>query len=318
MDQQDPHDPFAGLEQWAKETERKIQRERRRPRLRRALLLVAVAAVAAALLAAVLPAMRSLLAPGDATAAYPTQGVPGGISATSSASAAPSDPFAGTPAAAYPKGEAGITLPAAKPVAGFTAAQVGSALGRVRAALIAGRLASSMLTGHDPQPYLALLAKNQRGQIGTWFKSAKFTSLATWIDPAVRLDPAEQPRVSGRVSYASTTVDGLRTLRVTTNFVWVYAFTGADHPLAAAHEEIRWEFPATKNLRAGDHGMWIADARSYLALVDCAAAAKGLLAPTRPDTAAPGPRSTEDDDNYLRADHSLEITNDCPTPSPSA
>src|SRR5690349_7009389 len=233
MEQHDEHDPFAGLEKWGRDTERRVRRERGRRALRRALPLVAGAAAIAVLLAVAVPALRSQLpASGDRGTAYPTQSVPGGVSATTSAGALPSDPFVGTPAAAYPKGRAGISLPRATAVTGFTAAQVTAALARVRTALIAGRLETSMLLGHDAAPLLALLAGNQRATVGKWFTSASFDTVATWIDPAVRLDPAEQPRVSGRVTYTSLLVDGIQTLRVTTNFVWVYAFEGADHPLA--------------------------------------------------------------------------------------
>jgi hypothetical protein len=89
--------------------------------------------------------------------------------------------------------------------------------------------------------------------------------MATWIDPAVRLDPREEPRVSGKVTYTSTIRDGRRELRITTNFVWVYAFEGTDQPIVVIHDEIQWEFPSTKGLRADDHGMWIGDTKSYAA-----------------------------------------------------
>ncbi|GIM89145.1 hypothetical protein [Paractinoplanes toevensis] len=109
----------------------------------------------------------------------------------------------------------------------------------------------------------------------------RFATVATWIDPAVKLDAGEEPRVSGRITYASVVVDGLRTLRVTSNFVWVYAFDRADRPLAVAHDELRWELPSTAGLRAGDRGRWLGDRKSYPALVDCAASDRGPLAPTR-------------------------------------
>jgi hypothetical protein len=295
-------DPFAGLEDWAKAAERRVRRERRSSALRRNGLIVAGVVV---VLAVAVPLVRFGLSAkegGEPVAAYPTQSVPDGLSAVTTASAAPTDPVA----------LAGITLPPAKAVTGFTATQVGAALKQVRAAMIAGRLEQGMLVGHRPAPFLALLAPNNRPGIGKWFTARTEAPVATWIDPAVRLDPAEQPRVSGRVTYASAKVDGIRTLRITTNFIWVYAFTGAEHPLAAEHDQIRWEFPSTRNLRAGDRGMWLMDARSYSALVDCAAGAKGLLAPTRPGE---GSTSAEDPEKLLAADHGLDIDDDCPGPS---
>jgi hypothetical protein len=187
---------------------------------------------------------------------------------------------------------------------------VSAALGKVRRALIASRLDDEMLTGHNPAGLLDLLAPNARARIVKSFEARTAGAFATWIDPAVRLDPGEQPRVSGRITYASTVVDGMRTLRVTTNFVFVYAFTGAEHPLAAAHDELQWEFSSAKNLRAGDRGMWMGDATSYTALVDCDAASRGLLAPTV-HPAEPEPDETEDPKELLSADHDLDIQDDC-------
>jgi hypothetical protein len=61
--------------------------------------------------------------------------------------------------------------------------------------------------------------------------------------------------------------------------------------------------------------MWLINTKSYGALVDCTAAGKGLLAPTRMDSApVAAPSNTEDPDNYLRADHSLDIGDDCGNP----
>jgi hypothetical protein len=310
----DEKNPFDGLEDWGRKTEKRVRRERWQ---RRGFWTLAVA-VAALVVVAVSPALRSKLV-GDGSAgdrvvadAYPTQSVPSGVSVTTTESAAPTDPFAGTPAAHYPTGAAGITMPAATGVAGFSAGQVGAALRDVRAAIIAGRLDPRMLTGHQPDRFLALLAPNSRKVIKGWFAGRDRSTLATWIDPAVRLDPAEPTRVSGRTTYRSLKVDGIPTLRVTTNYIWVYAFEGPRHPLAAEHDQIDWEFPDTHHLRAGDRGMWMRTTHSYGALVDCTAAGKGLLAPTRMDSApTAAPSNTEDPDNYLRADHALDIGDDC-------
>jgi hypothetical protein len=122
----------------------------------------------------------------------------------------------------------------------------------------------------------------------------------------------EQARVSGRVTYASVKENGLRSLRVTTNFVWVYAFVGEDHPIAAVHDEVQWDFAVPGQVRPADRGLWIRSARSYTAWMDCDAAAKGLLAPGKRTSApAPQPSGTEDADNYLRADHTMDVTGEC-------
>jgi len=101
-------------------------------------------------------------------------------------------------------------------------------------------------------------------------------------------------------------------LAVTTNFIWVYAFQRADHPVAAEHDEIVWTFSESPSLRAQDRGMYISNVKGYGALVDCAATNRGLLAPTPLNGGAtPNPRDSEDPKQLLNADHSLDISDDC-------
>jgi len=308
----DDKDPFKDLGDWGRKTEKRVRRERWQ---RTGFWLLAVV-VAGLVIVAVVPGLKSAVVgnreSADGAVPYPTQSVPAGISGKTTQSAAPTDAFAGTPAARYPKGAAGISMPAAAKAGVFSAAQVRADLEHVRSAMIAGRLDPRMLTGHRPDKYLALLAPNARPEIKKWFAGADRSTVATWIDPSVRLDPAEQPRVSGRTTYKTVLIGDMQYLRITTNYVWVYAFEGPRHPLAAEHDQIDWDFPDTDHLRAGDRGMWIRNVNAYSALVDCAAAARGMLAPTRPESApVAAPSTTEDPQNYLRADHSLDIGDDC-------
>jgi hypothetical protein len=264
------------------------------------------------LLAVLLPLTLAACTPAATPTAYPTAGVPSGHSILSTKSAAPTGPFAGTPAETYAKGSAGISLPAARAVTGFSAAEVDKALRQVRRALVAGRLDNAMLVSHRPAIFLALLAPTERKHVEKWFRETSYLNVATWIDPAVRLDPKEQPRVSGRVTYSSVKANGLRTLRITTNFVWVYAFTSGNRPIAAVHDEVQWDFPDPGRVRAADRGMWIGNTRSYSAWVDCDAARRGLIAPGKRTTdPVPHPSATEDPDSYMRADHALDIAEDC-------
>jgi hypothetical protein len=90
---------------------------------------------------------------------------------TTSAHAASTQAFAGTPAANYPKGTAGITLPPAKAVLGFSARQVAADLAKVRTALIASRLDPRMIDRHDTSGFVRLLAPTSQAyaekQFGT-------------------------------------------------------------------------------------------------------------------------------------------------------
>jgi hypothetical protein len=298
MAEQTP-DPFAQLSDWAEQTERRVRRGQGWRGLARKLPWILAVVLVAGALAMAVPRMFSAGRPASPQAHR-----------TSAPSVVSAGPFDGTPAAAYPRGAAGIALPKAAAVAGFTAAQVDADLKHVRAAMIAGRLDDTMLTGHDPSRLIAMLAPDQRDVVTRWFHGVTFTRVATWIDPAVKLDPVEEPRVSGKVTYSSVISGGLRTLRVTTNFIWVYAFVGPKRPLAAVHDQVDWEFPSTVNLKAGDRGMWVGNTKMYSAWVDCAASYRGLLAPTRPE-AAPRPADSEDPMALLRADHTLEIGDDC-------
>lgn len=310
MNQHDDSDPLASLEDWARKTERKVRRERRLGGFVSKLRYVVMAGVAVALLVAAIPLVRSMWPAAEAAAPAPTVSVDG-VTATTSASAKPTGPFDGTAAANYPIGTRGITLPPVKAVAGFTASEVTAALGHVRDALVAGRLDQDMLVDHKPDDFLGLLAPTSRTEISKWFISGEFGSVATWIDPKVKLDPLNQPRVSGRITYKSVVDDGIRTLRVTTNFVWVYAFQGdfLDRPLALKHDEIVWDFPSAKNLRTRDQGMWVGPATSYGAWLDCSVADKGLLAPTPKG----GGTLDQKEDQYSLAkpDHTLDIDDNC-------
>jgi hypothetical protein len=75
-------------------------------------------------------------------------------------------------------------MPTPQPVPGFSAAEVGEALGQVRAALVAGRLDRRMLVDHDPNRLLPLLAPNQREHIRAWFADDGAENIATRVAPA--------------------------------------------------------------------------------------------------------------------------------------
>jgi hypothetical protein len=313
MDQQDAPDPFVDLQEWAKKTERRVKRERRSRLMAGKVPVVLVGVAALVVLGIAVPAVRAMLPArgGSQAAAYPvgtyaTESAPPGVTVTTSASAPPTDPFAGTPAATYPKGAAGISLPSTA-LRGFTTAQINAALQQVRKALVAGRLDPRMLTGHDPSVFLKLITAGERDDVRREFFNGKdMENLATWIAPTAKLDPREQPRVSGRVTVASFYVGFQRQLRITTNFIWVYAFRDApDSPLAAVHDEIEWNFPT-----ADSKSMSVGDTKSYIAWGDCSAFDKGMLAPGAA-VVKPVPSDTEDPKAILKADHSLDIGNDC-------
>ena len=74
----------------------------------------------------------------------------------------PADPFAGTPADDWADGAAGIVLPAATAVGGYTAAQVDLAYETTRKLLLAGYLDKRTLLGGAPTAFADLLTNLQR------------------------------------------------------------------------------------------------------------------------------------------------------------
>ncbi|GIF20824.1 hypothetical protein BJ973_001270 [Actinoplanes tereljensis] len=270
----------------------------------RNVMFVASALIAAALIAAAVPVVRPWL---------PTlRNANAGTTVETSAppkTGRPGDPFAGTPAEKFPKGAAGIVLPKAKAIDGFTRAEVDWALKRVRDGLVAARLDQRMLVRHDPEPFLALLITQLRDDVRAWFRNGQFETLATWTDPAVKLDTKHGTRVSGRVTYRSYVANNVPTLQITTNFVWVYSFDTGDPPLAAVHDTIRWEFYKVAGV---DWGMAIGESKSYDYWMDCAASDRHLLRPARPNAPTKPRKGTEPAESYLRPDHTLDVPDGCP------
>jgi hypothetical protein len=314
----DRDDPVAEIEEWVRKRERSVRRRHRLDKIWRRIGPATRVLVAVLLAGVGVLVVHHLMDRGEqpaanaATTSGATASTSPGVSVTTTAHAASTEPFAGTPAANYPKGRAGITLPPAKAVLGFSAKQVAADLAKVRTALIAARLDPRMIDRHDPSGLVKLLAPTSRAFAEKQFGTKYGLSLVTWIDPRTPLDSGEQPRVSGRVSYVSKSQQGIPMLTVTTNFIWVYAFERSDHPVAAEHDEIVWTFSESESLRAQDRGMYINSVDGYGALVDCTVSEHGLLAPTPLNRgAAPNPRDTEDPKQLLNADHSLDIPDNC-------
>jgi hypothetical protein len=239
---------------------------------------------------------------------YPTQSRPAGVSATSSAAATSGGAFAGTPAEKYPQGEAGITVPAAAAVDGYTAEEVAAALQQVRAALVAGRLDRRMLVDHDPARLLDMITESERDQIRGWFAGGTHANIATWVASDAQLS-GEPPRVSGRMTYRTGSEDGVRYLEVVTNYVWVYAFAGGATGPAIVHDEVRWRFLDKNAVRPAARGMWISGGQSYLSNIDCAGLHTGIVGP--PKRPAVGGSTQTDPDQYYDPDHTLSIEDTC-------
>ncbi|MET7969862.1 hypothetical protein [Micromonospora sp. NPDC005305] len=236
----------------------------------------------------------SMPSSGGRPVVFPTFGPPTGAPApTSAAPARASGPFDGTPAAGFAQGQAGIALPAAKRTGPFTEKQVAAALTKVRAVLVTARLDRRFMTTDDPEPLIRQFAPDARAGLRESFTSDTFAAYATRLAPGARLT-ADQPRVKGRISYRATKdADGVRILAVTTNFVWSYAFptdgTAPGDGLVVVHDTVVWSMPHPDDVKRGSNGLWIEDANSYAANVDCAVFDRGLLGPGTRGFGGPDP-----------------------------
>ncbi len=253
-------------------------------------LALAAVVVVVAVTAAVVPVVS-----GSARGPARGAGTPGLPGASASVLAGPGPgtavgPFAGTPAAGFAAGEAGIVVPVATPVPGFSTAAVADVLAQVKRALIAARLDPAMLVDRDPSTLLDLLAADSRGRASSDFARGVFLSYASQIAPGSKLAD-DAPRVRGAMTFRATTQGDVRLLEVVSNVVWVYPFLGgspAGRPLVVVHDEVVWLFPVPSDVEPDGRGLWIDDATASISNVDCASLAQSLLALGRPQPGSPG------------------------------
>jgi hypothetical protein len=189
----------------------------------------------------------------------------------SNANPPPVDAWDRTAASSYPVGEAGIGLPAATAVDGFTPAEVTADLGTVKKIMLAGRVDPTMLDQHDPSVLLPLIAPASRAAVRKRFDQHTFLFYGTQIAPGQTL--AGAVRDKGTVTFSGGTEDGVRFLEVRTNVVWVYAFTGklaapGDH-LVTLHETHTWRFPSAQDTGADQLGAYAQASQYNVFNMDC-------------------------------------------------
>ncbi|MEU8138071.1 hypothetical protein [Streptodolium elevatio] len=136
------------------------------------------------------------------------------------------NPFAGSPALNYADGAAGIVLPEAKQVKGYSTAQVQAALEATRDLLIAANLDPAALRGETPAAFRALVDP-QQGELLDELEAAyaRFTKENDPLLTIARFDPRETElvgsvvKVSGIMAYA---LDDEGMLTVTADYSFVY------------------------------------------------------------------------------------------------
>jgi hypothetical protein len=224
----------------------------------------------------------------------------------------PKTPFEGTPVEAFPQGEAGIIVPAATDVPGFAKDDVAKALADVKKAMVAGRLDTKMLTGHDITVFMKLFAPSMQEDLQTYFDKKEFMPFATQIAPNFKLT-SDPVRVKGEMEFRGTTVDGLRVIEVTTNYVWVYAFTGAlDEPgdhLVSIHDKITWLFPHPEDVIDEAIGMNMGEWEAFASNMDCDLFDQSLIGLGKPRYVVGG--GQENPNDAFDPNGSLNVTNTC-------
>jgi hypothetical protein len=233
------------------------------------------------------PAAGSGLSTGTPTTGPTASGTTG----TPTGGPAPTDPFAGTPAAGYAKGADGIVLPDNPPaVAGFTTDEVTGDLATVKQALVAARLDPRMLVQHDTSTLLGLLASSARPSVTDSFAKNQQFSFATWLGDTTALtgDPV---RVKGNftvtpITRQSSSGTDIHEMDVTTNFIWVYPVaanrqgTGAN--LIVVHDLVVWTFAADAEVAENSQGLFFRESHAFGSNLDCTRLQQGGLVAISP------------------------------------
>lgn len=151
--------------------------------------------------------------------------------ASAVASGPPPDPFSGTPSDRWAEGAAGIVTPAARPVGGYTAAQVAAAYQTTRKLIQAGYLDPPTLRGGPPTAFASLLTASQRqwfdGNLDKTGLDSRGTAVSTrgivtsFAPGSTRLI-GSVIKVTGTMSARAGTMDGRPALIIAVNYRFVY------------------------------------------------------------------------------------------------
>jgi hypothetical protein len=178
----------------------------------------------------------------------------------------PADPFAGTPADHWANGAAGIVLPAARPIGGYTAAQVKSAYETTRKLLIAANLNRRTLLGGPPTAFAGLLTLAQRAKflsglnkkgldkqgasVSTRGYVISFAPGGTWLIGSVI-------KVHGAMrAHATKDSGGYEVLAVNVTYIFVY-------PVEPPHQPTEWMRIVAKATWTVLFGDWQGAATSF-------------------------------------------------------
>jgi hypothetical protein len=204
------------------------------------------------------------------------------------------DPFAASPAADYADGAAGIVLPAARATGEFSAAEVAGAYLTVRKILIAANLDWPTLRGGTPAALEGLLVRQQR----TWFtanldktgltKAGAYRTSRVWVAsffPGSSAFAGDIVKVRGLpIRTAQAKYSGRTTLRITTDYLFVYAVESPGVPSSLVRVVARSEatvYFAQWDDPGGSLEPWIAGIQTSYAGAQCGST-DGFIHPAFP------------------------------------
>jgi hypothetical protein len=133
-------------------------------------------------------------------------------------------PFAGSPAAAFADGEAGIILPAPKAMGGFSAKEVAGFYQRARQMVIASQLNRPTLLGGKPDAFARRLDPHDRSYFVEHLNDHR-KSTRTWVTsfaPNTAQLVGSVIKVNGTAESSITKQAGRRRLLVELNYLFVY------------------------------------------------------------------------------------------------
>lgn len=167
------------------------------------------------------------------------------------------DPFAGSPAAHFADGKAGIIPPAARPVSGFSAAHVAAAYRKVKELLVAAQLNPQTLGGGAPGAFARLLTGQQRDyfighldKLGTRHGAQRSTrAWVTSFAPGTTRLIGGTVKVHGRMTAARAVDAGRKVLRISVDYLFVYAVEPPGDPA-------RWMRIVDRNYGYVDFATW--------------------------------------------------------------
>lgn len=197
---------------------------------------------------------------------------------------APSDFFAGSPAASYEDGEAGIVMPAAAAMAGLSRTDVEAAYARVKRILVAADLDPATVYDGDTKALAGALDPGQ---------AKGLASRRVWMNafaPGSAVAATPTVKVHGTVT-PSAAKDGL-TVRTDHNFV--YAVHPPKRPDRVQRVVVRRTVTFTVSREGGDVRVWISRMGRVAAPAPCSIT-DGWIRPIYPgDPGGGGASQTED------------------------